>query len=124
MGGDRSQRRRGAPPSVPLRDGESLRESWRANHTRGDQAIGGKLHLTTRRLIFEPHRFERSLQRAPWECELARVSHVEVAPREWNPTSGALRRRLVVHHEGTVDLFVVNRVGRVADAVADAARMA
>ncbi|EKV26358.1 Putative GRAM domain protein [Caenispirillum salinarum AK4] len=38
-----------------LRDGETLVKESRANHQKNIEAVGGKLFLTTQRLVFEAH---------------------------------------------------------------------
>lgn len=40
-----------------LQAGEALLKQGRANLQRGLETVGGRLYLTTVRLIFEPHRF-------------------------------------------------------------------
>ena len=112
------RREQGQGPGVGLRDGEVVVDWWRANHTRARVAVGGRLWLTDQRLVFEPHGFEAGvIGRRVWTCELTDVLHVGTAPRGWSPTSGAWRRRLAVQHGATTDLFVVNRVGKVVEAI-------
>lgn len=107
----------GAKPA--LRHDEIVQDKWGANHTRGNLAVGGRLWLTTQRLIFVPNWFERLLRRSRWECELRDVEEVSTAPRGSHPWSGAWRRRLLVRHSDLVEMFVVNRVERIADAITD-----
>lgn len=40
---------------TPLEMGETLIRKGAANHFAGIEAVGGKLHLTSKRLIFESH---------------------------------------------------------------------
>ena len=84
----------GPPPRSPLTKVES--ESWLANHTRGQLAVGGRLSLLDDRLVFVPNWVERVLRRPDWTCELAAITGVGVADRGLSPFSGALRQRLVV----------------------------
>jgi hypothetical protein len=43
--------------NTALQPGETLVKSGPANLQRGWETVGGKLHLTTTRLVFESHRF-------------------------------------------------------------------
>lgn len=56
------------PPALPLEPGEVLLRSMPANHFLGGEARGGKLLVTTRRLGFQPHRF--NVQMATWSTRL------------------------------------------------------
>lgn len=57
--------------------GELVRWEGRANRMEGRRAIGGKLCLTDRRLIFVPHRFERLIRSKPWAWSLSEIHDVE-----------------------------------------------
>jgi hypothetical protein len=95
---------------VPLKDGESVVWSRRANHSVGWRAVGGKLYLTDRRLLFRPNGFERSLFFGKeWSAPLAEVSGFSVQPRSGgNPFDGRMRSRLrVALRQGEAQLFVV-----------------
>ena len=50
---------RAAP--LQLARGEEVFEELRANHFLGDEARGGRLHFTNRRVVFLPHRFNVQL---------------------------------------------------------------
>jgi len=54
---------------TPLMPGESIVREGLANLQRGIETVGGKLYLTTKRLIFEPHAFniQRSVLVIPLE---------------------------------------------------------
>jgi len=43
--------------AIQLEDGEILLKEGPANHFKGMEAVGGKLHLTNRRLLFQSHSF-------------------------------------------------------------------
>lgn len=92
-----------------MQQGES--EIWRtrANHVQATRAVGGSLHLTNQRLLFEPHRFERMLKASPWSCDLTRVALVETRQRSMREAlAGGLTKRLeVALLEGGSELFVV-----------------
>ena len=97
---------------------EAIVERWGANHTRGQVATGGRLWLTTRRLVFVPTALEAKVMgRSVWSCRLADVTGVSIARRGLSATSGEWRRRLAVHHSSGSDLFVVNHVRTVAETV-------
>ena len=83
---------------MPLDDGESVIWSRRANHTVGWRAVGGKLYLTDRRLLFRPHVLERSLFFGKeWSAPRTEVAGFDVQPRGGgNPFDGSLRSRLRV----------------------------
>lgn len=101
-------------PDFDLGAGEVVVERWRANHTRGQVAVGGALWLTTQRLVFMPHGFERGVMgRSVWSCRLGDVTDVGLAPRGCAPFTGAWRRRLAVRRGPATDFFVINRVGDV-----------
>jgi hypothetical protein len=108
-------------PAVDLAADEAIVQRWRANHTRGQIAVGGALWLTTQRLIFEPHRFESGVMgRSVWTCRLADVTDVGIAPRGCAPFTGAWRRRLAVRCGPAADFFVISRVENVAEAIRNA----
>jgi len=90
---------------------------WFANHSRGSNAVGGVLWLTSLRLVFIPNRVERFLRRAEWTSRLDEIIEVRVANAGLNRTNGALRRRLAVRRRDGVDYFVVNKVEAVVASV-------
>lgn len=53
-----------SPPRLSLDDGEETLVERRANHFLGDEARGGRVFVTTRRLVFVPHRFNVQLAAA------------------------------------------------------------
>ncbi|MGP9681996.1 MULTISPECIES: GRAM domain-containing protein [unclassified Brachybacterium] len=103
-----------------LEPGEQPRKSGGANMQRGAEAVGGRLFLTTSRLVFRPHAL--NLQTAPAQIELGAV--VGVAPA-WTKVFGKLpllkNSVEVTLADGSRQSFVVT--GRSAWIVAiDAAR--
>ena len=102
--------------------------SCRANRTQSAfRAVGGHLVLEDDRLEFRPHGFDRALSGKGWSAPLTEIRSVGTEPRGLNPFSGAMRERLRIEVEdGSVELFVVNKLGevreRVAAAVAAASR--
>lgn len=104
-----------------LGTGEAIIDRWAANHTRGGVTVGGRLWLTTRRLVFVPTRLESKVMgREVWSCRLADVTYVDAAPRGISPWSGAWRRRLAVRRSTGTDLFVVNRVRNKVEVISGA----
>jgi hypothetical protein len=107
---------------VKLDDDERLLLTRWINHTQGRTARGGRLFVTDRRLVFQPHATERALSHAtlveiPWD----QVADVIIAPRGFGPGpfTGGLRRRLkITRLDGSAEFFVINRVGKVVDEIA------
>ena len=94
--------------------------SCRANRTQGPlRAVGGRLVLEAGRLEFQPHGFDRALAGREWSTPLGAVSAVGTEPRSGlNPFSGAMRERLRVElDDGSVELFVVNKLGEVRERI-------
>jgi hypothetical protein len=108
--------------NVSLHPDETMIQSWRANRSQGQRAVGGHLHLTTRRLLFVPHVVDSVTGGHRWEVPLSGVSAVDVAPRGWHPFDGSLRRRLRIGAGSTVEHFVVPKVDGVAGRVEEARR--
>jgi len=106
---------------VDLEDGETVVWEKRANHTAGVRAVGGKLYLTDRRLVFE----SRGLGRGGklWSTPLSEVARVTVADRDLSGVfSGGLTNRLRVElASGDEELFVVRKVAEVAKDLSEAA---
>lgn len=75
-------------PDAPLETGEAVVRELAANHFLGGEARGGKLLVTTRRLLFRPHRF--NVQLAPWSTPLGSIVRVEPEGQ----------RMLLVHVDG------------------------
>ena len=90
-----------------------------ANRSQGNRAIGGRLFVTDRRVIFVPNIVDRLTGATTWTCGLSDVGDVGTAERSLNePFSGAARRRLEVRLAGGgKELFVVNHVESVGKAL-------
>jgi hypothetical protein len=106
---------------VDLESGETFVWEKRANHTAGIRAVGGKLYLTDRRLVFESHRIGRGGKL--WSTPLSEVARVTVADRDLTGVfSGGLTNRLRVELAGgEEELFVVRKVAEVAKELSEAA---
>lgn len=94
-----------------LQDAEEVKWSGAANHTRGRTAVGGRLDLTTERIIFTPNRFESLLGRRAWTRPLSEIVDVALqGPRPSQAIGGGLRTRVeVAWNDGSAELFVVGR---------------
>jgi hypothetical protein len=106
---------------IEMQPGESLITSFRANRTQGKRAVGGSLHLTSQRVVFRPHIFDRATGGETWEAPLNTVIDVAVAPKGGGSAfDGSLRDRLAVSTQSETSLFVVNKlpdvIGRINEA--------
>lgn len=96
-------------PDTPLEPGEIERHALLANHSVDWRAVGGKLVITDRRLIFRPNRVDRRLGGEVWTVPLGHIADVGARQRTWHPFNGGLRKRLrIVTTDGAEHLFVVN----------------
>lgn len=96
--------------------------TYRANRNQGARSVGGHLLLTNQRLLFYPHGLDGATGGKSWQCELRDIADETIAPRGVNPFNGSMRRRLGIAVGDSVDLFVVNKVADVAEAILRAAR--
>lgn len=100
---------------MPIEPGETVVWTRLANHSLGARAVGGKLYLTDRRLLFRPHILERHFYSGKeWSAPRSELSGFEVKRRGGaNPFNGSLRSRLrATLREGEPQLFVVWRPER------------
>ena len=95
--------------SPVLQKSERLLWSVAANHDQADRAIGGKLFVTSRRLVFTANRIEARMRGIDWEAPLETFRDCGVADRDLKKTlAGGMRRRLrLVLADGSEELFVV-----------------
>lgn len=82
-----------------------------ANRVAGKRVLGGRLFVTSSRLIFVPHRLDAAFPGSPWSIERG---DVEAFRAEYQPPIGAfnwgLRKRLIVElRAGDDEAFVVWR---------------
>ena len=111
-------------PKHPLLPGEVVQDAWLANHTQHAQrAVGGRLFLTSHRLLFEPNSIDAALAGQPWAAPLGSIDRAGVTGIDLSQFfGGGLRRRLVVAFtDGSEALFVVNGAARKAAAITAAA---
>jgi hypothetical protein len=86
----------------------------RANRTQGERAVGGHLALSSSRVAFEPHRYDRERGGEAWSAPLGDIAAIGKKKRTWNPTDGGFRTRLeLVMRDGHSELFVVPHLDRV-----------
>lgn len=108
----------GSPP-FPLGQDEELVRSGSANMQRGAETAGGKLYLTTERLVFIPHSF--NVQRGPSEIPLSLIKDVGGT---WTKLFGVLplvpNSIAVTLHDGTAHSFVVTGRGSWIAAITEA----
>jgi hypothetical protein len=110
-----------------LTEGESITLAQAANRQVGWRALGGRLFVTNRRLVFEPNVVDRNSGGKRWECRLETVRAVEVDRRSatfWGPLA-KVRPRVFVSTDSAEEAFLVKRareVGRAISAAVDAAR--
>lgn len=101
---------------MDLKQGESVAWSSRANYSVGGRAVGGKLYITDRRVLFRPHVFDRLTGGKGFAAPLTDVAGFSVAPKDGGLFSGGLRDRLQIElASGSVHLFVVNKLERTLD---------
>jgi hypothetical protein len=88
--------------AIDLPPGEIVEYAGPANHFRNGEARGGKLYLTNRRLIFQPHHF--NLQNAP-----VGIARSEIAGAAKSKTLGIIPNGLLVRQSnGETQRFVVS----------------
>jgi hypothetical protein len=86
---------------IPLQDGEQIIADVAANLFRGAEAVGGRLKITDRRLLFQPHAI--NLQTTPAEIPISQIS--EMRPRN---TLGIVPNGMLVKLQSGVEYkFVV-----------------
>jgi hypothetical protein len=103
--------------ATPVVDaGEILKRGRAANRDQNGRAVGGRLFVTDKRLLFQPSRIDLILGGKAWTCDLSEIAAVGASPRDGRPFSGGTRTRLRVEtKDGDVDRFVVNHLSEVID---------
>ena len=88
--------------SIDLPAGETLLQQGLANHFRGIEGRGGRLYLTDRNLIFQPHKF--NIQGGGVVIPRADIANVSTAM-----TLGVIPNGLkVTRRDGSTERFVVS----------------
>lgn len=89
--------------------GETVKWRKAANRDQNGRAVGGRLFLTEKRLLFRPNRIDSISGGKAWTCELSQIGAVGASPRDGHPFSGGLRPRLRVEmKDAEVERFTVN----------------
>ena len=101
---------------LTLRVGEYEVGTFFANHVQGNQGYGGRLSITSERLVFIPVAASQANGGSRTEFDLRKVLLAEVASRGSGPRgAGSLRRRLRVRTlSGDAEYFVVWRPKKLA----------
>lgn len=122
----------GMPDETDLatREEETIRHSETCNRTQNRRrAVGGRLWVTERRLVFRPHAFDDSLAGRAREVPLDDIETVDTFAAYRDPArilrhpldalfGGGLRTRLRVETaDGETDLFVVSDPAATGDEV-------
>ncbi len=88
--------------AITLPEGETLEQQGWANHFRNYEGRGGRLYLTNRSLVFQPHRF--NVQNAG-----VVIPRSEIAGAAKSMTLGVIPNGLTVtRRDGTMERFVVS----------------
>jgi hypothetical protein len=106
-----------------LDPGEQVEWSKAANRFQGSRAVGGRLALTDRRLVFAPNRLDALLMGRRWAVPLEQIRSVGVEPRGSGNKSlfgGNLRNRLRIRSGDGEELFVINEVEDVLSRLTEA----
>lgn len=108
-----------------LNESESVGLVYPANHTQnGWRAVGGKLFVTNKRIIFVPNMLDDKLAGKSVEIAHEQVSEIFFKERSVSIRelfSGGLWERLGVRlADGTAHLFVVNDLHQVRGGIAEA----
>jgi hypothetical protein len=101
---------------VTTLQGETSVAALRANRCQGGRrTVGGRLHITSNRLIFTPHLLDAALGGVTWILDRTDVVDVSAEPRDGGALlGGGLRERLRIEAHGQEpELFVVNRLDQV-----------
>ncbi len=101
--------------SVEAEPDERVVWSQLANRVQSShRAVGGKLFLTDRRLIFCPHWIDAVTGGRTWSLPLSDVGGVGIKPKGGDRFAGGLRDRLRIDSaDGDEQMFVVKRLDEV-----------
>jgi hypothetical protein len=110
-------------PPAELAEGEHWVAHLAANRSQGKRAVGGGLHLTTRRMLFTPRDLEASLGGKPWSCAVSEITAIGVEKARFSLLemfSGGWSDRLRIDlGGGHKELFVVARAEQRATELRD-----
>ncbi|MBC7797026.1 MAG: hypothetical protein H7Z37_09145 [Pyrinomonadaceae bacterium] len=96
---------------------ETVEWSFFANRSQSaNRAVGGKLFVTNKRLLFSPHYFDYILNGKIWQTELRNVRQIGVLKKGGDVFGGGLRDRLRIDlRDGQTELFVVNNLTKIVE---------
>lgn len=102
---------------IEVLEGEEEVFSILANRTQSqNRAVGGKLFVTNRRLLFTPHLIDSILGGADCRVPLNEIADISVQNAGGDTFGGGLRNRLRINlKNGSSELFVINRLDEVID---------
>ena len=90
---------------------------WLANHSLGKPAVGGKLFVTNKRIVFIPNRLDSVTGGKRLEIAASEVTNIGEITKDLAATeafSGAWRNRLMIEgSSGVFGYFVVNQLPKV-----------
>jgi hypothetical protein len=97
-------------------EGETEVFSCLANRTQSsNRAVGGKLIVTNKRILFLPHLLDAALGGQKMTISLGEINGVGIEPAGGDTFGGGLRDRLRVDSQVSIELFVVNKLQEVVD---------
>ena len=101
--------------SEETREGETVLFSINANRKQGGRGVGGRLHVTTERLVFTPHLLDAAFWGETWIGKRSEVVQITKEPPGPGDTfAGGMRARLRIELRGEPpQLFVVNKLDEV-----------
>lgn len=104
-------------PRPRLHANEILQAQLYANHVQNGRAVGGRLYITSQRLVFEPSRMEQLLRGKSWEMQRSDLVETGTRGRGWDILAGGLRRsRLVIdRRSGPSEVFVVSHADQMEE---------
>jgi hypothetical protein len=103
-------------PLPVLAEGEEWVAHYAANRTQGKRAVGGALHITTLRMLFEPNTMESGMGGRAWSCWRDEIVAAGIHPGRFSLlelfSGGIVDRMLLELKNGRRELFVLNNLGK------------
>lgn len=98
-------------------EGEVIKWSCLANRTQNSwRAVGGRLFVTDKRILFKPHLFDYIFAGKKWYANLEDIKSIGMQEKGGDIFGGGLRNRLkIILKDGTEELFVVNSLDEVLE---------
>jgi hypothetical protein len=102
-------------PLPKLAEGEEWVAHYAANRAQGKRAVGGALHITTLRTLFEPNTMESGMGGRAWSCWRDQIVAAGIEPGRFSLlelfSGGLVDRMLLELSDGRRELFVINQLG-------------